>query len=321
MLRSTFIEDLSTLDYFPATSCCTAKQRDTNKYYLLSDRLALEIDAELLNSKGEFIDPACADSYKRALAQLYNPFRPYLYKKHRCVFKFQSSHISDFDIYQHPNQNVYVIHKQYPWIGMNISARFELSGDSMVIGFKNNHDETLFHEAWQQAQRESHVPESLRKIILDKFKEQNDAEEARQLQYNKSYYSNMIISYTLYSEELVKLKSYVDHLRGLNDMIAVSKALQFKPFLDALHSGMEFDALATWLVKLDNFASTFKGYFTPRPGLFAADTPEETKSYILFAALRQKVNLTLIDYNFWQRFAINPHSDNCNDTTLKRNKT
>lgn len=147
--------------------------------------------------------------------------------------------------------------------------------------------------------------------------EQKDAENAKRLEESKKLYSRMIISYTLYSEELIKLKAYVDRLRGSNDIRAISKALQFKPFLDALQSGMGFDALATWLLKLENFAKTFQGYFSPRPGLFEVDTPEETDSYILFAALRQKVNLSLIDYKFWQRFGINPHSDNYHATALK----
>jgi len=154
-------------------------------------------------------------------------------------------------------------------------------------------------------------------MLRSTFIKQKATEDARELESSKNIYSRMIISYTLYSEEFTKLKSYVVRLRGLNDILAKSKAQQFKPFLDALRTGMEFDALVTWLVKLDNFASTFKGYFSPRPGLFEVDTPEETKSYILFSALRQKVNLSLIDYNFWQRFGINPHSENHNATAIK----
>lgn len=321
---SVFIEDMSTLKILSTDrqGYSIAQDEKTSQHYLLNDHLALPIDSHLINPQtGRFNDPLSGTAKRNQFDRIYDPFRPGNYTKYETHVLQETSSIPElrsagwsFYFKKTPysidfrDADFYVIHNQFPWLGLNITKEFDLRLTSYGLfgtTFKSSNGGDCQHivrdllSRWNQAKENSSFPVKLQNLVRQRNKELEEKIRLEQQQQLEKQTGDSIIAEILRSSAYKNFAKYLVVLAGDRDPLAQVKAKTFGDFLTSLQTNMSPTGLQKWLSDATNFATKFNGQFTPRPGFFGqANSPEQTECYINFDALKRTIDVILKHYDY-----------------------
>lgn len=307
-----FIEDITALTILNRTKEYSLGKDKQGQYFLLIDHLALPIDAKLINiENNQFIDAASEDAKRRQLLATYNPFQPGKYQ-HVALSRTEPTPLQ-YSVYKCETNPIlhtyefYAIDNYFPWIGINLTARYGLklleSRFGKELQYEANTQETKrrisqFHDDFQQFKNSINISPVLQQkiiVITQEHKEhvqQLNAETKAREKRNKIIYQ---------IQETNEYRDFIQYLVVLNagDAASKEKANVFGAFFKLLNRDMLADTFDDWLRDANNFSTKFSKNFTPRPSFFGtAAKPEDTTCYKKFEALKSIIMGILQTYKY-----------------------